>query len=69
MQRSLDYVIFGVGAASGFVKYEDGSPVPSPFYAKKESAADRLLTDGSAAADEAVRTGMENARNAPPNPT
>lgn len=68
-QRSLDYVIFGVGAASGFAKYEGGPPVPSPFYAKKESAADRLLTGGSAAADEAVRSGLDKAQNGPTNPT
>lgn len=67
LQRSFDYVIFGTGAASGFVKYEDGPPVPSPYYAKSESAADRLLTEGNAAADEAVRTGLQSARNAPPN--
>ena len=69
LQRSMDYVIFGIGAASGLAKYENGPPVPSPFFAKSESAADRLLTGGSAAADEAVRTGMENARSDPQNPT
>lgn len=69
LQRSMDYVIFGIGAASGFVKYENGSPVPSPIFAKKESTADRLLTEGSAAADAAVRSGMENARSDQTNPT
>lgn len=69
LQRSMDYVIYGIGAASGIVKYENGSPVPSPFFARKESVADRLLTGGDAAKDEAVRSGMENFRNEPTNPT
>lgn len=63
LQRTLDYVIFGVGASTGLVKYNDGPPVPSPYYARHETAADRLLTSGTAAADAAVRSGMENARS------
>ena len=67
MQRTLDYVVFGAGAASGFVKYEGGSPVPSPYYARSESIADRLLTSGTPEADEAVNAGMQNARKNNPN--
>lgn len=63
LKRTLDYVIFGTGAASGLVKYEGGPPVPSPYFARSETAADRLLTNGSAAADKAVRSGLEKAKS------
>ena len=66
LQRSLDYVIFGTGAASGLVKYDGGPPVPSPYFARRETIADRLLHDGTTAADEAVRAGLEKAEPAPP---
>ena len=68
VQRSLDYVIFGMGAASGLVKYNDGPPVPSPYYARRETVADRLLTGGTAAEDEAVRSGLQKAGREPINP-
>lgn len=63
--RKTDYLAVQLAAMSGMVKFKDGCPVPSPYFAKRKSglASMRELDSAGSGADAAVR----NKQNQPEN--
>lgn len=57
LRRRLDYLAVTTGQMSGMVKFEDGSPVPSPYWARKRglSSLQSLGAVGNGAAEAAVK--------------
>ena len=57
LRRRLDYLAVTTGQMSGMVKFTDGSPVPSPYWAKKRGLASlqSLGAVGNGAAEAAVK--------------
>lgn len=43
LKRELDYLIFGIGEASGMVKYKNGSPCPSPYFARRRNGSAAMI--------------------------
>lgn len=65
LKRTLDYLIYGIGQASGMVTFKDGNPVPSPFFGKvQDSVAMRPLSDlANPGAEHSVRDGFSEQAN------
>lgn len=57
LRRRLDYLAVTTGQMSGMVKFTDGSPVPSPYWARKRGLASlqSLGAVGNGAAEAAVK--------------
>lgn len=59
-QRRLDYLAASIGQMSGLVQYKDGSPVPSPYYARKQSGL-RSMQSLGAVGDGRAAQAVQNA--------
>lgn len=57
LRRRLDYLAVKTGEMSGMVKFTDGNPVPSPYWARKRGlySLQSLGAVGNGAAEAAVR--------------
>lgn len=64
LQLEINYLIYGVASTVGLVKFENGNPCPSPYFARDLDAlpAKMLSSIGNGAAEKAVAaaTGGEN---------
>lgn len=56
LQQEINYLIYGVASTMGLVKFENGNPCPSPYYARDLDAipAKMLSSIGNGAAERAV---------------
>ena len=61
-QMELNYMIYGIAQCSGFAKFENGNPCPSPFFERDLDAlpAKMLSSVGNGAAARAVEAASEN---------
>lgn len=62
--RKLDYLAVQIATLSGFSTFEGGNPVPSPYYARKQSGLQSVKKLGAlgAEAEAAVRRGDKAAK-------
>lgn len=62
LQLELNYLIYGIAQNSGFVKFENGNPCPSPYFEREFDAlpAKMLSSVGNGAALKAVQTAEDN---------
>ena len=44
-ERKLHYLVYGIGEASGMVKYKGGNPCPSPIFAKTQKSLGMIALD------------------------
>lgn len=63
--RKTDYLAVQLASMTGMVKFKDGCPVPSPYFAKRRSglASMRELQSAGSGADAAVRSQQEQNTN------
>jgi hypothetical protein len=64
-QRRLDYLAVSIGQMSGLVQYKDGNPVPSPYFARKQTGLRSMQSLGAVGDGRAAQT-VQNAVNQNP---
>ena len=65
LHLELNYLIYGIAQNSGFVKFENGNPCPSPCFEREFDAipAKMLSSIGNGAAEKAVRAAEDKNLN------
>lgn len=65
LTRKTDYLAVQLAAMSGMVKFKDGNPVPSPYFARRKTGLSsmRSLDSAGNGADAAVRSKQNKTEN------
>lgn len=59
-ERTLDFLIYGIGEKSGMVKYKEGNPYPSPYFARKYKSRGMIaLSDFRKGAEQDIKKAKE----------